>query len=299
MGAIKRLQIYLELSKGGIVTLVMINVVGGYLVGQPAGQALDPVRLVLTLAGTFLLASGSSALNQIMEAGIDARMPRTAGRPLPSGRLSRSEALAVSAFSVASGLYFLSRVSAPVAGLGLAALALYNLFYTLWWKPRWAFAAVPGAIPGALPILMGYCAASGDVAAPGGIFLFLLVVFWQMPHFWVLALRYCEDYRAGGVPTLPVARGEHATIVHIVGWTLGYAGLAILGPVFLGAGPFYLVVAALSAAAVLVELRSFVLARPEGGGAGPRWLRFFMCVNLSLVALIVAAAVDRWIAVLA
>src|SRR6185437_16687128 len=98
-------------------------------------------------------------------------------------------------------------VSIPVAVLGLLAVLSYNGLYTLWWKRRWSYAAIPGAIPGALPILMGHYAAAGHLGAPAGIYLFLLLFFWQMPHFWVLALRFRADYEKGDFPTLPVTHG--------------------------------------------------------------------------------------------
>ncbi|HTL11798.1 MAG TPA: protoheme IX farnesyltransferase, partial [Bdellovibrionota bacterium] len=223
----ERLRIYKELSKSGIVALVLISVFAGYLVGRPLDRPLGVLRLLETLAGVLLLASGSSALNQYQERHLDRRMPRTAKRPLPSGRLGEREALAFIVVGLAAGLGILGWLDLQLAGLGAAAVVLYNGLYTLWWKPKWSFAAIPGAVPGALPILMGHVAARGDVRAPGGWYLFFILFMWQMPHFWSLALRYSDDYREGSIPTLPVKHGSGITLKHILLWCLAYVGVAL------------------------------------------------------------------------
>jgi protoheme IX farnesyltransferase len=284
-----RLSTYLELSKSGIVALVLISVLGGYLVGQPPESTLSLGRLLATLTGILLLASGSSALNQLQERVVDATMPRTARRPLPSGRLSSIEAWAFIGATLASGLAILWGVAPALFLLGVLAVASYNGLYTLWWKRHWAHAAVPGAIPGALPILMGHAAASRHVTAPGGLYLFALLFFWQMPHFWVLALRYREDYRSGGFPTLPVKLGSEITVLQITLWCLAYLATALLAPLVLGVRSVYLAAALAMALKVLWELRRFAL-EPEG----KRWLRFFLWVNLSLIVFIAAAVLDLW-----
>ena len=183
-------------------------------------------------------------------------------------------------------LYLLSPILLALGGI---AILSYNGFYTLWWKRRWSYAAVPGAIPGAIPILMGHVASSGDIRAPGGIFLFFLLFFWQMPHFWALALRYRSDYEQGSFPTLPVTHGPKVTVARIVVWCLAYVGIAILAPLFLNIRGLYCVVAFAMSAKVLWELRGFV-KEPES----KRWLHFFLWVNFSLIAYIGAAAADLW-----
>jgi heme o synthase len=283
-------QLYRELSKSGIVALVLISVLGGYLIGQPFEIPLSLSRLSLTLLGVLFLASGSSALNQFQERKEDATMPRTAKRPLPSGRMTPQGVLAFVALTLSLGLGLLSQINTEVLLLGIAAIVFYNGLYTLWWKRHWAYAAVPGAIPGALPILMGHVAANGYLGSPGGIYLFFILFYWQMPHFWVLALKFEKDYRQGGFPTLPVARGAAVTVSRIVVWTLAYIGLAMIAPIFLKIHWIYMSIAAAVSFKVLWELRSFVKA-PDPVQA---WLRFFLWVNFSLVFYIAAAAVDLW-----
>lgn len=283
-------QLFRELSKSGIVALVLISVLGGYLIGQPFEVPLSVSRLLLTLFGVLFLASGSSALNQYQERHIDAEMPRTAKRPLPSGRMTPRGVLGFVALTLILGLALLAKVSEPVLVLGIAAVVSYNGLYTMWWKRRWAYAAVPGAIPGALPILMGHIAANGNPWHPGGIYLFFILFYWQMPHFWVLALKFEKDYRLGGFPTLPVARGAMVTVSRIVIWCLAYIALALIAPFFLKTRLIYMIVAVAVSLKLLWELRAFVKA-PDQGKA---WLRFFLWINFSLIFYIAGAAADLW-----
>lgn len=278
-----------ELSKSGIVALVLISVLGGYLAGHPFEQSLDLIKLSSTLIAILLLASGSSALNQWQESRLDARMDRTAQRPIPSGRISKNAALLFSVVTIVTGALFLFFINPSVGLLGLSAVIFYNGFYTLWWKPKMAFAAVPGAVPGALPILMGYAAACGSVWTPGGLYLFALLFFWQMPHFWVLALKYRNDYAQGGFPTLPVAMGEFITIRHIVLWCLAYVAIALGAPIFIRVGSVALVSNVLMSAVLIYQLVGFV-KKPEGKA----WLKFFLWVNFSLIIYIGSIVADLW-----
>ncbi len=278
-----------ELSKSGIVTLVLISVLAGYLLGHSHETPLSWARMLSTLGAILLLSSGSSALNQVQERHLDATMKRTAKRPLPSGRLTLAESLAFVCVCITLGAAWLFALSPVLGALGLVAVLSYNVLYTLWWKKTWAFAAIPGAIPGALPILMGYVAASGSLTAPGGWYLFGILFFWQMPHFWVLALKYMDDYRAGGFPTLPVARGPVTTVAQIVLWCLGYIAFALMAPLFFKLGAIYLISSWVVSLGMLWLLRAFVQA-PESR----QWLRFFMGINFSLILYLTLAVIDVW-----
>ena len=291
--------IYRELSKSGIVALVLISVLGGYLAGQPFERSLDLLRLALTLLGVLGVAAGSSALNHWQDRAMDARMPRTSNRPIPSGRISEGHALTFAIGAMAVGTAVLATLSWKLVVLGLVAIFSYNVLYTLWWKRTMPFAAVPGAIPGALPILMGYVAADGNVVTPGGVYLFALLFFWQMPHFWVLALRFADDYAKGGVPTLPVAHGTKITVGQIVVWCLAYCALALGAPLFFRVGSMYLAVAIAVCAKLLWELRSWAREALRGDEimSNPKsksWLRFFLWVNFSLIGFVGALSADLW-----
>jgi protoheme IX farnesyltransferase len=284
-----QVKVLKELSKSGIVTLVLISVFAGYLIGQSSETSLDWRRMILTLVGILFLSSGSSALNQLQERHIDAQMPRTAGRPLPSGRIQLTTVKWFIGITLVIGLVILAYLSLDLLILGALAVLSYNGLYTMWWKKHWAFAAVPGAIPGALPILMGHVAADGHISNPAGLYLFFILFFWQMPHFWVLALRYKEDYAQGGFPTLPVKHGLGVTLNQIIVWCLAYLGLAIIAPFFLHVGWVYLIPTLLMCLKVIHELYGFS-KQPEG----KKWLHFFLWVNFSLIVFLGAAVIDLW-----
>ena len=285
----RKFAAFKELSKSGIVILVIISVLGGYLIGHPFEQPLRLSHLLLTCLGIFLLGAGCSALNQYQERDIDATMPRTANRPLPSGRLLPREVMIFILVTLFAGLSILSQLSTLLLTLGICAFVSYNILYTLWWKKRWAFAAIPGAIPGALPILMGYVASSGEIWTPTGFYLFGILFFWQMPHFWSLAIKYRDDYAQGGFPTLPVAHGIQVTVTQIIIWCLAYIALALGAPLFMPVGSLYLTVTVLMSLKILWELRAFV-REPES----KRWLHFFLWINFSLIAFLAAAVADLW-----
>lgn len=289
MGISDQIKIIRELSKSGIVTLVLISVLAGYLIGQSPETELDLKRMSLTLLGILFLASGSSALNQLQERDIDAQMPRTAGRPLPSGRISIKTVIIFVGMTLIVGLTILYFLGPALFILGLIAIVSYNGLYTLWWKKHWAFAAVPGAIPGALPILMGCTAANGRVFTLQGLYLFFILFFWQMPHFWALALRYRNDYEKGGFPTLPVKLGSGVTVNQIIVWCLAYLGLAFIAPFFLSVHWIYLIPTLLVSLKVAHELHGFV-KNPES----QKWLHFFLWVNFSLVFFLASAVIDLW-----
>jgi protoheme IX farnesyltransferase len=285
---------YLKLSKSGIVTLVVISVLGGFFIGQPFERDLNWTVLAVTFFGVLFLSSGAAALNQIQEIEIDRRMNRTAKRPLPSGEMSIGEAAFFVGLMVCGGLAFLASLDLAIFWMGMFALFSYNGLYTLWWKKHWAYAAIPGAIPGALPIWMGHAAATGSVWTSGGIYLFAFLVFWQMPHFWSLALKYEKDYSDGGIPTLPVLFGQKHTLFHIRIWTLGYIALTLLAPLFLKVGILYMVLCLLIGFKTWIEASRY-LNHKSATQENPNWIRFFLWINFSLILYLLAAVLDLWL----
>jgi len=194
-GARARAAALLELTKPGITRLVLMTTGAGYFLADPGG--VEVLRMLHTLLGTALVASGTNALNQWWERGADGRMRRTSRRPLPSGRLGAGEALAFSlGISVVGLAYLLVLVDALTAFLVFLSLTSYVLVYTPLKRRHWV-STVVGSVPGALPILAGWTAAGGGLTE-GGVSLFLLLAIWQLPHFYALAWIYREDYRRGG-----------------------------------------------------------------------------------------------------
>ena len=175
----------LQLTKAEIVLLEAITLVAGFFIGQPIDQPIDWVKFIFSLLGVSALALGSGALNQIQERQEDSQMNRTKLRPLPSGRISFTFACVLVIFLFAAGVFFLHLVSPSVLALGIFAVISYNGLYTMWWKRKMAFAAIPGAIPGALPILIGFETAVNNLHDVRGYYLFAILFFWQMPLFWM------------------------------------------------------------------------------------------------------------------
>lgn len=279
----------LELTKSEIVLLEAITLAAGFVIGQSLETAFPWSTFFLTLAGVCCLALGAGSMNQIQEREEDAQMERTRKRPLPSGRISLRFAVILTILLFLTGTILLSMVSIPVLALGLFAVISYNVLYTMWWKRRMAFAAIPGAIPGALPILIGYQAAVNNLTDGRGWYLFAILFFWQMPHFWVLALKYSNDYEKGGFPTLPVALGNQVTRFQITLWCLAYAGIGLLSAMFFPTGVLGLAGSLLISAWLLWELVRF-LRKPEQ----QTWLRFFLSINFSLLLYLLVISADLW-----
>jgi len=182
----------------------------------------------LPLAGIFLLACGASVLNQIQEKEQDARMDRTKGRPLPSGKITSRQAsliailLLISGFGIlASGFYWTCII------LGSLNILWYNGFYT-WLKKKTAFAIVPGALSGVIPVFMGWSAAGGSLSDPMVLFLAFFLFIWQIPHFWLLMLKYGDEYRSAGFPVMTEIFTVHQFRNIIMAWMIGATGTSFL-----------------------------------------------------------------------
>ena len=184
-----------ELVKARLTLLVVLTTSVGFYLGSAA--PVDFGLLLQVTLGTALLAGGAAVLNQWMEREFDARMRRTADRPLPSGRVEPTTALATGMLlSVAGTAWLLLAVNPLTALLGVVTLATYLLAYAPL-KRRTMLNTVVGAVPGALPPLMGWTAATGTLDAPGWG-LFGILFFWQLPHFMAIAWLYRDDYAGAG-----------------------------------------------------------------------------------------------------
>jgi protoheme IX farnesyltransferase len=228
---------FFALTKPRIVLLVMLTAaVGFYAAAQGDAGALLFVHLVV---GTALVAGGSGALNQVAESGSDALMRRTAGRPIPSGRVGRASSAAFAlTLGVAGTAYLLLLVNALTAGLAALTLVSYVLLYTPL-KRVTSLNTLVGAVPGALPILGGW-AATGRGLGVAAWSLFFIMFLWQLPHFLALAWLHRDDYGRAGLRMLSVGDDDgHRTF----GQALLYAAALLpvsLAPTLVGlAGPVY------------------------------------------------------------
>jgi len=238
---------YVELTKPKVQSLLLLTTVATmYVAGDPS-----PVLVLLTCIGGYLSAGGAGAINHFLDRDIDARMARTASRPIPAGRVAPAAALAFGCLlAVASVLELALAVNPLAAGLSFCGFLGYVLVYTLWLKRRTPQNIVIGGAAGAVPPLVGWAAATGSLALPA-LWLFLIVFFWTPPHFWALALLIKENYAAARIPMLPVVRGVRATTRQIVAYSLVLVAVTIV-PFALGTfGIAYLIAALLLGGAFL------------------------------------------------
>jgi protoheme IX farnesyltransferase len=234
-----RVADWMELVKVRLSGLVLLTTLSGFYLASRG--AVDWLRLFNTLIGTALLAFGASALNQFQERHLDARMKRTAHRPLPAGRMAPPTALWFGVASAAAGfLYLALMVNWPTSLIGAATLLTYNLIYTPLKRVTWLNTLI-GAVPGATPPVMGWSAARNDLS-PEGWTLFAILFLWQIPHFMAIAWLYRDDYARGGFIMLPqVDASGRRTGRQAVGYTLGLLAASVC-PALLGlVGAGYLV----------------------------------------------------------
>ncbi|OUW46206.1 MAG: protoheme IX farnesyltransferase [Synechococcus sp. TMED187] len=224
-----KLPAWLEVAKPRLIPLLLATTLGGMALSE--GWPLSSPRLACTLGGGALAAAAAGVLNCLWEQELDGRMHRTSGRALPSGRLSPSTAFAGAvSCTLAAALLLVSGVNCLAAGLSLLGLCSYVLLYTAILKPRTPQNIVIGGVAGAIPPLVGAAAATGHVGLSGW-WLFALVMVWTPAHFWALALLLRDDYRAVGIPMLPVVKGPVVTAraIRRYGWaTVVLSGFGVL-----------------------------------------------------------------------
>lgn len=237
-----------ELTKPRITALVVVSAGAGFLLGA---ASFDFALFAHTMIGVALVASGTSAMNQVLERDVDALMGRTRSRPLPAGRMGTPSAAVFSGLLAAAGIVWLwTEVNAITAALAFATFVSYDFVYTPL-KRVHSLSTVIGAVPGALPILGGWTAATGELGA-GGWALFAILFVWQMPHFLALAWLLRDDYEAAGLRMLSVGDGEgrqtrHQTLLYtltlipvsLLPSVLGLTG-AVYFAVALGLGVYFL-----------------------------------------------------------
>jgi protoheme IX farnesyltransferase len=227
-----------ELTKPRIAVMVLLTVAIGFWLGSYRSPA-SPWAFVMALVGTGMVAAGASVWNQILEAPRDALMRRTARRPIPSARVTPSEAAWFgSALAVGGMAILLAGCKPPAATIAGVTFLLYVLIYTPL-KTRTTFNTFVGAIPGALPPVIGWTAAAGQLGVEP-LALFLIMFLWQFPHFLAIAWIHREDYARGGMKMVPLydPTGKRTSRQSLV-YALALVPVA-LWPVYLGiAGPWY------------------------------------------------------------
>ncbi|UJW85241.1 heme o synthase [Devosia sp. SL43] len=240
---------YLALLKPTVMQLVVFTGLVGLLV---APGSINPFVAIIAVACIAIGAGGSAALNMWYDSDIDAIMSRTQNRPIPSGRMSREEALVfgsvLSIFSVA----LLGLATNWVAAGWLAfTIFFYVVIYTMWLKRSTPQNIVIGGAAGAFPPIVGWAAVTGSVSMES-VVLFLIIFLWTPPHFWALALYKQSDYGAAGIPMMPNVVGDKSTKLQIFVYSILLAASALL-PTWLGfAGWIYTTVALITGASFLI-----------------------------------------------
>ena len=214
----QRASAYLALTKPRIIELLLITTVPAMMLAE---RGVPPVGLMAaTLVGGAMAAGSANAINCYLDRDIDEVMRRTRRRPLPGGEVTPERALSFGFWLGAVSFFFLAiTVNVLAASLSLAAIGFYVFVYTLWLKRTSTQNIVIGGAAGAVPALVGWAAVTGTVGLPA-LVLFAIVFIWTPPHFWALAMQYRSDYRAAGVPMLPVVRGEEETRRQILLYSL-------------------------------------------------------------------------------
>jgi protoheme IX farnesyltransferase len=277
---------YIALTKPRIISLLLLTTVATMIAANPSGLAISTV--LWTMLGGYLAAGGAGAINHYLDRERDARMARTRGRPLVSGRIEPWHGLV---FGIVLGalatIQLALTVNVLAALLALAGLLGYVFVYTMWLKPLTPQNIVIGGAAGAVPPLVGWAAATGGLA-PEALYPFGIVFLWTPPHFWALSLLIKDDYARTGVPMMPVVKGETSTRHQIVAYTAVLVGFSLL-PVATGfLGGIYLV-----AAVVLGGIFTWLaidLARSPSRAAA---LRLYLSSLAYLALLFCAMAADR------
>ena len=261
-----RLRGFIALTKPRIIELLLVTTVPTMIVAE---QGLPSLWLIVaTLVGGTLAAGGAHAINMVVDRDIDALMERTKDRPLVTGLISPTEALAfaVALEAIAFG-WLWAFVNLLSAVLALSACLFYVFVYTLWLKRSSSQNIVIGGAAGAVPVLIGWSSVTNSLSwAP--VVLFAIIFFWTPPHFWALAIRYRDDYSAADVPMLPSVATYRSTANQIVAYTVVVCALSLVFVPVAEMGVIYTVAAVVSGAAFLAI--TIQLRRAEGEPAERR-----------------------------
>jgi heme o synthase len=276
---------YLALTKPRVIELLLVTTIPAMILADGGVPNLGLIAAVLV--GGALAAGGANTVNCWIERDRDQVMRRTRHRPLATGAVDPVPALVFGlVLEVLAFALLWTAANLLAASLALLAMLFYVFVYTIWLKPRSPQNIVIGGAAGAVPVLVGWAAVTGELAAPAWV-LFAIVFFWTPPHFWALALRYRDDYAAAGIPMLPVVRGTEAATRQIFRYSVVVVAVSLTLGLTTTVGPLY--VAAASVLGLLFIGGAWHLQRSPDPA---RAIRFFGSSNLYLAALFVAIAVD-------
>ena len=293
------LKDFLVLVKVGIVNSNLITAFAGiwlalYFTDQSFLSNLDIV--LYGVVGTALIIAGAGSLNNYIDRDIDVFMERTKKRPTVTGKINPLKVLYMGLALVLTGLLILLMASPMAAFLGLIGVVAYVWLYTMWSKRRFVSNTVIGSISGAVPPLIGWAAVDPGLH-PIAWGLFLLMFVWQPPHFYALAMKRTEEYRAAGIPMLPVVKGFKATKFHMLIWVILLFPIPfILKPI----GVSFMVLATiLNIGWLLITLKGFSFKKEFSKEEDLKWANkmFIYSLNymtIAFVAMVIVSFINRF-----
>lgn len=279
------LKTYYLLTKPRIIFGNLLTTVSGFLL---ASKGHIPASLFLAaLVGLSCIIASACVFNNYIDRNADKKMTRTKNRPLAGGRISVQKALLFAIFLGFLGAIVLALYTNVLAlSIALTGFFVYVVLYSFW-KYHSTYATLVGSISGAIPPVVGYCAVKGSLDA-GALFLFMIIVLWQMPHFFAIALYRLEDYMAVSIPVLPAIKGVYVTKIHMLLYIIAFLVVALM-PTFFGyTGYIYLIVAGLLGLAWLcLSIKGFKK------GNDKLWARHMFVLSLVIITVLcVAISVD-------
>jgi len=212
------IHVLFDTIKIGIIKSNLIAMFAGlcmalYIEGVPFFDKIGTI--ILAAVGSFLVIGSAGAFNNLYDRDIDSIMERTKGRPTVTGRVGTANGLFIAIWTAVLGLIALYFASPLAAVFGFLGLFLYVVPYTIWTKRTTIYNTEVGSLSGAMPPLIGWAAISSDLTHSGALAIFMMMLVWQMPHFYAIAIRRMEEYRAAGIPMLPVVKGIRRTYVQM------------------------------------------------------------------------------------
>lgn len=218
------MKTYYMLTKPGIIMGNIVTTAAGFVLASRGH--FDALLFLITLLGLGFIIASAGVFNNYIDRQMDAKMERTKNRAIPSGQISHQNALIFGSLLCAIGVMILSYTNILTVGVALAGFFVYLVLYAFM-KHRSFYGTLVGSIAGAIPPVVGYCAVSAhlDLAA---FLLFMIVVLWQMPHFFAIAIYRIDDYAAASIPVLPIEKGVYVTKIHMLIYIIVFMMTALL-----------------------------------------------------------------------
>ena len=278
----------LELVKIRITFAVMFTTIAGYVLYYKGFSS----QMLLSVTGILLLACASAALNHIQEYRFDALMERTRNRPIPSGKISLVQAWIIVIVLAAAGCYLIYKGS-DLTGmlLGLSAMFWYNIIYT-YLKRITAYAVIPGSVIGSIPPLVGWVAAGGTLQNPFAVLIAIFFFIWQVPHFWLLLMKYGPQYEVAGFPVLTKVYSRRLIYAFTFIWVLATAIIAFMLPYF-GVLQSYSAAFGIFISSVWLVYQFSKLYRRHETEFNPK--KYFMRLNFYILFIVVLMVTDHWL----